>query len=123
MAKISLIVLVAIALFATLSDAFVVSPTTQRQSSALSIFGGGGGGGAGQTKLTYKGKSKSFKPGSPLSKAVSALGVKPKYSCKKGECATCQIRVAGRMVKPCVGKVPPPPTLKSLQEKGLEISG
>ena len=35
------------------------------------------------TILSYNGKKKDFKAGSPLSSAAAALGVKPKYSCKK----------------------------------------
>jgi hypothetical protein len=35
------------------------------------------------TVLTYGSKKKDFKPGTPLSKAVEQLGVKPRYSCKK----------------------------------------
>ena len=35
------------------------------------------------TVLTYNGKKKDFKAGTPLSKAVAQLGVKPTYSCKK----------------------------------------
>ncbi len=35
------------------------------------------------TLLTYNGKKKDFKAGSPLSAAAAALGVKPKYSCRK----------------------------------------
>lgn len=35
------------------------------------------------TKLVYNGKAKDFAPGTPLSKAVSQLGVPVKYSCKK----------------------------------------
>jgi hypothetical protein len=35
------------------------------------------------TVLAYNGKKKDFKAGSPLSKAVQQLGIKPKYSCKK----------------------------------------
>lgn len=35
------------------------------------------------TVLTYKGKKKNFKAGSPLSRAVAQLGVPVKYSCKK----------------------------------------
>mmetsp|Transcript_25541 Transcript_25541/g.60412 ORF Transcript_25541/g.60412 Transcript_25541/m.60412 type:complete len:130 (-) Transcript_25541:295-684(-) len=73
------------------------------------------------TVLTYNGKKKNFKAGSPLKNAVAQLGVKPRYSCKKGDCATCQIFLAGRATKPCVAKVPEEPRLKSLQEKGLEI--
>ena len=35
------------------------------------------------TVLSHNGKKKNFKPGSPLKNACSALGVRPKYSCKK----------------------------------------
>jgi hypothetical protein len=35
------------------------------------------------TVLTYNGKKKNFAAGSPLKSAMSALGVKPKYSCTK----------------------------------------
>jgi hypothetical protein len=35
------------------------------------------------TIISYNGKKKDFKAGSPLSKAVEQLGVKPRYSCKK----------------------------------------
>jgi hypothetical protein len=35
------------------------------------------------TVLTYNGKKMNFKPGSSLQSAAAALGVKPKYSCKK----------------------------------------
>mmetsp|Transcript_4883 Transcript_4883/g.12867 ORF Transcript_4883/g.12867 Transcript_4883/m.12867 type:complete len:114 (-) Transcript_4883:1920-2261(-) len=94
---------------ATACHAFAVAPATVRASSLQ------------MTVLTYGSKKKNFKPGTPLSKAVAQLGVKPRYSCKKGDCATCEIFLAGRMTKPCVAKVPPEPRLKSLQEKGLEI--
>jgi hypothetical protein len=35
------------------------------------------------TVLSYNGKKKDFKEGSPLKNAVASLGVKVKYSCKK----------------------------------------
>lgn len=35
------------------------------------------------TVLSYNGKKKNFPPGSPMNKAIAALGVKVKYSCKK----------------------------------------
>jgi hypothetical protein len=35
------------------------------------------------TVLSYNGKKKDFKEGSPLKNAVAQLGVKVKYSCKK----------------------------------------
>lgn len=73
------------------------------------------------TILSYNGKKKNFKAGTPLSKALPQIGIKPRYSCKKGDCATCQVFIAGRATRACIGKVPPEPTLKSLQEKGLEV--
>ena len=35
------------------------------------------------TVLSYNGKKKDFKAGSPLSRALPAIGIKPRYSCKK----------------------------------------
>ncbi|KAL7465703.1 hypothetical protein ACHAXS_006028 [Conticribra weissflogii] len=87
------------------------------------------------TVLTANGKKIDFKEGSSLSAACAKLGVKPKYSCKKlttfknspsyylrrGDCGSCTVSVGGTRIKACVGKVPPMPKLKSLQEKGLEV--
>ena len=41
------------------------------------------GGSLEMTVLSYGGKKKNFQAGSSLKSAVAALGVKPKYSCKK----------------------------------------
>mmetsp|Transcript_29894 Transcript_29894/g.38546 ORF Transcript_29894/g.38546 Transcript_29894/m.38546 type:complete len:114 (-) Transcript_29894:1406-1747(-) len=75
------------------------------------------------TILSAGGKKADFKEGSPLKNACAKLGVKPKYSCKKGDCGSCTVSVGGSRIKACVGKVPPMPRLKSLQEKGLEVKG
>lgn len=87
-----------------------VAPTNFQSSTALDM-----------TVLTYNGKKKNFRAGSPMKNAASALGVKPRYSCKKGDCNSCTLSVGGQRIKACVGKVPPEPKLKSLQEKGLEV--
>merc|ERR1711935_695781 len=93
------------------ANAFMsVSSSSCLRSSAL-----------GMTVLTHNGKKKNFKAGSPMKKAASGLGIKPRYSCKKGDCNSCALSVGGTRVKACVGKVPPEPRLKSLQEKGLEV--
>ena len=39
----------------------------------------------------------------------------------RGDCGSCTVSVGGSRIKACVGKVPPMPKLKSLQEKGLEV--
>eukprot|EP00551_Chaetoceros_affinis_P002429 CAMPEP_0203645758 /NCGR_PEP_ID=MMETSP0088-20131115/11585_1 /ASSEMBLY_ACC=CAM_ASM_001087 /TAXON_ID=426623 /ORGANISM="Chaetoceros affinis, Strain CCMP159" /LENGTH=114 /DNA_ID=CAMNT_0050502705 /DNA_START=251 /DNA_END=595 /DNA_ORIENTATION=+ len=101
-----------IAAIASSSNAFVVSPLNGVRSSGSELQ---------MTVLTYNGKKVDFKAGSPLKNACAKLGVKPKYSCKKGDCGSCTISVAGNRIKACVGKVPPEPKLKSLQEKGLVV--
>jgi aerobic-type carbon monoxide dehydrogenase small subunit (CoxS/CutS family) len=73
------------------------------------------------TVLSYNGKKVDVKEGTPLKNAVAKLGYKPKYSCKKGDCNSCVMTIGGNRMKPCTGKVPPMPRLKSLQEKGLEL--
>eukprot|EP00586_Coscinodiscus_wailesii_P013988 CAMPEP_0172500386 /NCGR_PEP_ID=MMETSP1066-20121228/137474_1 /TAXON_ID=671091 /ORGANISM="Coscinodiscus wailesii, Strain CCMP2513" /LENGTH=115 /DNA_ID=CAMNT_0013274585 /DNA_START=107 /DNA_END=454 /DNA_ORIENTATION=+ len=73
------------------------------------------------TVLNYKGKKIDVKQGTPLKNAVAKLGYPVRYSCKKGDCATCAVSVGGKRMKPCVDKVPPAPKLKSLQEKGLPV--
>ena len=37
----------------------------------------------GMTVLSNGTKKKNFKPGTPLSKALPQIGIKPRYSCKK----------------------------------------
>ena len=49
------------------------------------------------------------------------LGVPVKTNCKKGDCATCTVKVGGKAMRACIGKVPPAPKLKSVQEKGLPV--
>ena len=39
----------------------------------------------------------------------------------RGDCGSCTVSVGGSRIKACVGKVPPMPRLKSLQEKGLVV--
>mmetsp|Transcript_6848 Transcript_6848/g.10296 ORF Transcript_6848/g.10296 Transcript_6848/m.10296 type:complete len:118 (-) Transcript_6848:409-762(-) len=87
------------------------SPSTLRKSSSLHM-----------TVLTStSGKKVDVKEGTPMKAACAKLGVKPKYSCKRGDCGSCTVSVGGSRVKACVGKVPPMPRLKSLQEKGLLV--
>eukprot|EP01035_Chromulina_nebulosa_P020810 gene20810-26978_t len=57
-----------------------------------------------------------------LNLACTKLGLKVPTKCKKGECGTCTVTVAGNKIRACVGKVPPAPRLKSLIEKGLSVS-
>jgi hypothetical protein len=109
------LIVILVGFFAALCsvDAFTVQTPRRmmvRASSTLQM-----------TVLTYGNKKKDFKAGSPLKSACAALGVKPRYSCKKGECNSCVLTVGGTRMKPCVDKVPPEPKLKSLQENGLAI--
>uniref|UniRef100_A0A7R9WSN6 2Fe-2S ferredoxin-type domain-containing protein n=1 Tax=Craspedostauros australis TaxID=1486917 RepID=A0A7R9WSN6_9STRA len=93
-------------------EAFTAPQLPQQQQSSTTLS---------MTILTNGNKKKNFKPGSPLKSAVAALGVKPKYSCRKGDCGSCTVSVGGQRIKACIGKVPDEPRLKSLQEKGLPV--
>ena len=73
------------------------------------------------TVLNINGKLIDAPAGSNLGKACEKGGLKPKYSCKKGECNSCVVTVGGTRMKACVDKVPPIPKLKSLIEKGLPV--
>ena len=74
----ALLALLTFAVDCLVTEAFVGSSATKptfvtaSQSSELKM-----------TLLTYNGQKKDFKAGSPLKNACAALGVKPKYSCKK----------------------------------------
>jgi len=119
--------------------AFVLSRNSGKMLTSSSLH---------MTLLTAGGKKVEVPAGSSLKAACAKLGVKPKYSCQKwvtsslfpyysfvamiadfslflhfcrGDCGSCTVSVGGSRIKACVGKVPPQPKLKSLQEKGLEV--
>ena len=75
-----------------------------------------------KTPLTANGKRVEADPGSSMMAACTKLGLRVPTKCKKGECATCTVTVAGNKIRACIGKVPPAPKLKSLIEKGLPVS-
>lgn len=76
----------------------------------------------GKTPLVANGKRFEADPGSSMMTACTKLGLRVPTKCKKGECATCTVTVAGNKIKACIGKVPAAPKLKSLIEKGLVVS-
>ena len=75
-----------------------------------------------KVKLTNGGKSCQVAAGSSMLAACKKLGINVKTNCKKGDCGTCTVKVGGRAVKACIGKVPQPPKLKSVMERGLPVS-
>jgi hypothetical protein len=95
------------------------SAAPPRALPAEMMFGGGGGGGG--VKLTNGAKSVSVGAGSSLMAACKKLGINVKTNCKKGDCGTCTVNVGGKSMRACIGKVPPAPKLKSVQEKGLPV--
>jgi hypothetical protein len=74
--KATLFLLVALMAFfgadALVSPAFARKTSSLKSSSALQM-----------TILSYNGKKKNFKEGSPLSVAAKQMGMKVTYSCKK----------------------------------------
>jgi hypothetical protein len=68
----SFVFVLALITILSVADAFVITNKPVAFKSCLHM-----------TLLTYGSKKMDFKPGSPLKNACAALGVKPKYSCKK----------------------------------------
>ena len=75
-----------------------------------------------KTPLVAGGKRVEADEGSSMMAACGKLGLKVPTKCKKGECGTCTVTVAGKKIRACIGKVPDAPKLKSLIEKGLPVS-
>ena len=44
--------------------------------------------------------------GQNIGQIAKAAGVDIKYSCKKGECGTCQVNFSGTIVKACQASLP-----------------
>jgi hypothetical protein len=65
----------------------------------------------GQVEVTFpqKGnKTVTAMQGEPLAKVIQKAGMRVKYDCKNGRCATCQVRLNGRSaVKVCQGATVP----------------
>ena len=78
-----------------LASGFAFIPSPQPPTTSLHA----------KVKLVNGAKSFMAAPGSKMSAACSKLGIKPKYSCKKGDCGSCTVSVGGSRVKACVGKV------------------
>ena len=95
------------------SRTVVAARSTQKRTASISMN---------KVKLTNGGKSCQVAAGSSMMAACKKLGINVKTNCKKGDCGTCTVRVGGKAVKACVGKVPPAPKLKSVMEKGLPVS-
>lgn len=61
--------------------------------------------------IVSKKQVKAF-PGQKISMIAQAAGEKIKYSCKKGECGTCEINFNGKIVKACQSSLPSITTVK-----------
>eukprot|EP01041_Mallomonas_annulata_P001054 gene1054-2062_t len=77
---------------------------------------------ADKVALVANGKRVEVDSGSSMLAACMKLGLKVPLDCKKGDCGTCTVTVGGNKIRACVGKVPNPPKLKSIQEKGLTVT-
>ena len=118
------VVLFALLLDETSSFALVSSGKPSSTTSALHLFGGLKGafsnddslgkredagikGGAKfNDQVTFNGKPIRAVPGQKVSQVAAAARVKITYSCKKGDCGTCEITMNGRMIKACQATIP-----------------
>ena len=38
--------------------------------------------------------------------AAKKAGFKPNYGCEEGKCGSCELKISGKKIRPCTGKVP-----------------
>ena len=62
-------------------------------------------GGPNVSECTINGKPVKAVAGQKVSQVAAAARVKITYSCKKGDCGTCEIMQNGRIVKACQAKI------------------
>lgn len=74
--------------------------TATKKASVTALFNA-------KTPLVANGKRVEADPGSSLIAACTKLGLKVPTKCKKGECGTCTVTVAGSKYRACIAKVPP----------------
>ncbi|KAG5188191.1 hypothetical protein JKP88DRAFT_287649 [Tribonema minus] len=60
-----------------------------------------------EVHFTVSDKKITAEGGTLLSQVAAKAGVKVRYNCKAGTCATCVLNVDGRMQKACVTKLDP----------------
>mmetsp|Transcript_26887 Transcript_26887/g.35078 ORF Transcript_26887/g.35078 Transcript_26887/m.35078 type:complete len:141 (+) Transcript_26887:99-521(+) len=57
-------------------------------------------------EVTINGKPVKAVANQKVSQVLAAARTKVTYSCKKGDCGTCEIQMDGRIVKACQAKIP-----------------
>lgn len=120
------LVLTAITIFLSDTSAFDVVPNLRPTSTktSLHLFGGLKGAFANDDSLGkrddagIKGGAKfnnqvtinrnpiKAVPGQKVSQVAAAARVKITYSCKKGDCGTCEVMMNGRIIKACQATIP-----------------
>ena len=80
------------------AESFFIS--SNKASSSMILFNV-------KTPLVANGKRIEADPGSSLIAACTKLGLRVPTKCKKGECGTCTVTVAGSKYRACIAKVPP----------------
>ena len=123
--SVMLLALTVIAVLLSSASAFGVVPSCRASSTtALHLFGGlkgafgnddslgkqenAGikGGPKFNDKVTFNKKAIKAIPGQKVSRVAAAARVKITYSCKKGDCGTCEMMMNGRVVKACQATIP-----------------
>jgi len=58
------------------------------------------------SEVTINGRPVKAVAGQKVSQVLAAARVKVTYSCRKGDCGTCEIFMNGRVEKACNAKIP-----------------
>lgn len=100
------------AAFAPSTDAnLILKQKTNHLTTVNMIFGKNASGSGNNNNSsapvqTFNGKPIKAKPGEKVSVVASKSKIPITYSCRKGDCGTCEIMMNGLIVKACQAKIP-----------------
>jgi ferredoxin len=58
-------------------------------------------------ELVFPNKKKvKVASGSSLADAAKKAKYSPNYGCEEGKCGSCELKIGGKKIRPCIGKVP-----------------
>jgi ferredoxin len=88
-------------------DSSSISCRSDRQKTSLNMIFGkkNTGGDNNNNSPTFNGKAVKAKAGDKVSVVASKNRIPITYSCRKGDCGTCEIMMNGMIVKACQAKV------------------
>lgn len=95
------LVLLVVVFFLSICRLQAFSPLTSRSRTVISTLK------MADVEITFPNNKKAkVASGSSLKDAAKKAGFTPNYGCEEGKCGSCELKFAGKKIRPCTAKVP-----------------